>query len=349
MILNALSIDTHLKTELGRLYMLVGKEIVMLDETLRLLFEACKRKSTCHKPIDKVSYWIEEEHDWNKIEAETQHYCMFNNTLVIDAKYHKTTLDKKSKDFLSYFINQPRPDCILILQAPNVSIKPLHQLFQKLQDAHLVDIPMLKDKTFIQFIENRFKLENLRYHKAIPNFIAQLTHGNPLAARQCISQLSLLMQPEESIELTLVKQLLDDVALFPLYTFNEACIGGNSERAIRLLHLLHQSRTEPVLLLWWIVKMTRQLIELHHYLGHKNKFAQVCKALNIWSHQNELYFQACNRIPFPTLNSILQCCKHLDTQLKSHSNDHVWNNFEQIVLTFCEPNFPLSTHFRQDD
>jgi DNA polymerase III subunit delta len=349
MILNALTINAHLKTEPGRLYVLVGKETVMLDETLRLLYAACKTKSTCDKPLEKISFWIEEAHDWDKVALETHHYGMFSRTLVMDVKYHKTTLDSKIKVFLSDFINQPFPDCILILQSPYINIKLLHPLFHQAQDAHLVEIPMLKDKTLIQFIENRLRLEKLHYHKTIPNFIAQLTQGNPLAALQCISQLSLLIQPEQVIEIDLVKQLLQDVALFPLYTFTEACIEGNPERVVRLLHLLQQSRTESLLLLWWIVKITRQLIELQNNITQKYQFAQTCKSLTIWSNQTDLYLRACKRLSSQTLKNILNVCTELDTQLKSNTSDYIWDSFEQISLTFCDPSFPLSLSHTRDE
>jgi DNA polymerase-3 subunit delta len=341
MILNALNLSAHLKNGLGDLYVLTGKEVVLLDDTVKLLI-AAYTESNPQQPIQKVTLWIEESKDWEKLQSHTQHYSLFKSTLLINASYQKTSLDQQAKAWLTHYSSQPTADLLVILQAPNLNPKSLHALFQKTPRAHVVDVPMLKDQSFVQFIDKRLQQTKLQYHKTIPAFIGQLTQGNVLEAIQYINQLSLLVPPSQPIDIDLLTQLISDVALFPLYTFAESCVQGNTESTLRQLQRIQLTDTEPLLLLWWLTKITRQCLQMHHAINHKENLDETCKMLGIWSSQKQTYLKACQRLPTTLLKSILARCKQLDTLLKSNPPAYIWDQFEHIALSFCDPRFILS-------
>lgn len=336
MMLNALHLTPHLKQGLGSLYVVIGKEIVLLDDTVQLLAETYAKHHLA-QTIEKITVWIEDAKDWEKLTSYTQHYALFKSCLLIRASYQKTTLDQAAKAWLNHFSTQPFTDCIVILQAPHLNIKSLPSVFQNSAHAHTVDVPILKDQALLQFIEKRLQQAELQYHKNVPAFISQLTQGNVLEAVQYIQQLSLVVPASQPVDIDMLKQVVRDVALFPLYTFAETCIQGNTTSMLRQFQRLQQTDTEPLLLLWWLTKVTRQCLHLHHVMHHKENLDTACKTLGIWSSQKQSYLKACQRVSQALLISILKQCKILDTLLKSNPPVYIWDKLEQISLSLCEP------------
>lgn len=342
MIFHALRLMSHLKQRLGKLYLLLGKEALLLEDTKQLLIDTYAKQIDPLKPLEYTTLWLESASDWEKLYAHTQYDAMFPTTLIIKGKYAKSTLDQASKSLLIQTMQAPTTDLLILIEAPNLTLKTLQPMFQHVPDAHLIEIPLLKDQAYIQFIEKHLQQAHLTYQPGVPAFIAGLTQGNPLEAVQCIHQLSLLMDTSKPIALSLLSQLLQDVALFPLYTFCDTCIQGNTATMLRQLLRLKQLETEPLLLLWWITKMTRQLLHMHHGMAHQENIEEICKQLGIWSAQKQTYLNACKRLSPSLLKSILARCKQLDTLLKSAPPSNIWDQFEQLALSLCEPLFILS-------
>ncbi len=232
--------------------------------------------------------------------------------------------------FLEQATNATSPS-LFILQAPYLQAKSFAMLNQH-KHCHLIEIKPLKGHAFIQFIDTQLQQTKLAYTKDIPRLIANYTEGNLLAATQCINQLTLLSV--DSLNATHLETLLSDAAFFPLYALSDACLAGQPERILRILQQLRQTQTEPLLILWWLTKLTRQFYTLLSPLNNRETLQQRYQSLGIWSTQQSFYQQAMKRLSLETITTLFYACKQLDLAVKSNSTLSVWDKVEQMALMF---------------
>lgn len=322
-------LPSHLKHPLGQGYVFIGDEPVLMDHWVGLLIKAYTAQPSIH-PVEKKTCWIEEADDWRKLARETQQLSLFQTTPLLDARFYKKKLDPEGKVFLEQATNATSPS-LFILQAPYLQAKSFAMLNQH-KHCHLIEIKPLKGHAFIQFIDTQLQQTKLAYTKDIPRLIANYTEGNLLAATQCINQLTLLSV--DSLNATHLETLLSDAAFFPLYALSDACLAGQPERILRILQQLRQTQTEPLLILWWLTKLTRQFYTLLSPLNNRETLQQRYQSLGIWSTQQSFYQQAMKRLSLETITTLFYACKQLDLAVKSNSTLSVWDKVEQMALMF---------------
>jgi DNA polymerase-3 subunit delta len=321
------ALNLHLKKGLGSLYILTGECPLLLAETTTALIQAWGQ------PDPFQSFWLEVSSDWEELFTQTHYPSLFSPTQGFRARFHKKALDAASQKVLNTYASAPAPQTLVLIQAPDLPPTALNFLAQN-PSAHAIQIPPLKGSAFIKWIEQRLTQRGIRYDPDVPKAISHFTEGNTLAAHSSIELLDLLKTPT-AFTLKTVQNSLTDAAQFPLYALSEACLAGKLEHALRLLRNLQQQGSEPLLILWWLTKALRQLMELSQALKQGQPLSLAFKTLKIWSSQESLYIQAQKRLE-TRLSLLLKSARALDLSVKSNVNTKSWEQFERMVLMFCE-------------
>lgn len=330
-------LQNHLKKHLACLYLIIGKEIILVDRAADLIKQTAIHNKP-NEPIENTKVWLENNQDWETLYINMQYNPMFCSQEIIHAKYQKNAFDQETHSYLQKIINIYSENRLVILEAPNLNAKIFEKLFAHLPHAHLVHIAQFNQKTLIDYIKTLLTEACINYHNNVPRLIADFSQGNAIAAKQCINQCQLLFDSTKTLlDENFVLNILHDTAIFPLYTFVDTCIKGNLPLVLRQLKALQQNQTEPTLLLWWLNKITKQLLIIKYKLTNAENLSIICKELKIWQTQETLYKEACKRLCLESLKKIILYLGKIDMKIKSNFDTDVWDAFERVAITLCKP------------
>ncbi len=326
MILKPTSLSVHLKDHCLAIYLLTGPEQLLSDQAAIEIKQACRKLGS----IDEIKIDLSCASDWPKLTQSASNYSIFSEKVLVDARYDKKTLDAGALKQLINYANQRNTRSIIILRAPNLAPKALSTLSENAQIAHL-HFGSLTANALTQWIQNELKKNGIFYQSNVPAFIHQYSQHNLQACAQIIEKLS--MTHDLTIQLTCdqVMPHIIDQSEFSMYELADTCLGGDLSRALHILQRLREDRVQPTLILWVLTQEIRQLFELKHKLINTTMHL-ACRQQKIWPQRVALYEQSLARLSEKNIHTLLQDAQHLDEQIKSNLNQHIWHALEQWIM-----------------
>jgi DNA polymerase-3 subunit delta len=112
-----------------------------------------------------------------------------------------------------------------------------------------VDLPR-----FPLWLRSRLQAAGLKADDAAVELLAERTEGNLLAAKQEIDKLSLLLGEGARVDAAAVAASTGDSARFGVFQLTDAVTAGDATRSLRILDGLRAEGSEPVLVLWSLLR-----------------------------------------------------------------------------------------------
>lgn len=339
------TLTQHLKQTPGDFYCVTGKEPVLIDQTIQDLLTSMKQRAQASAtPLEKTNLWIESSKDWSSCFSNMQHYGLFANLNIIHVRYEKTNLDLETLKKLQTSFEERTPGTVFLLQAPALKATSFLNTLARSPTLHHIDCPRMNDATYRRYLLQQCEQAALNVAPQVPALLAQLTQGHLAQAVQCIRQLSLLSRPGEVIDERVLTQLLGDESLFPIYQWCDSCLQGDLASMMQQFNRLRQLNTEPILMLWWLTKLIRQLCSLHEQASRPEPISDhLWQTLGIWQHQKKIFLHALKKFTMKDLLTLLQRCQSLDVQLKTYQAQRAWDQLEVIALQLNQPNLRMSS------
>lgn len=309
---------------------LIGNDPYLLNEAALITIQNHPRYTKEYRPniLD-----INLPNDWTSLIYEANHYSLFESFVILDARYEKKSMDSSGKALLIEYLTTPNEHCLLLLRSPQIPAKSLKWLSDH-PNALVVQIQPLKDLGLKQWIERELTTRQIKFDPQVSTLIQDYTQGNMLATAQWIEKLALLINPGESVTLSMIKEQLTDQSNFELYDLTEACLEANAEKALRLLQQARLKRTEPTLILWVLIQEIRLLIQLKHLLKQSIPIEKAASELKIWTSRVRLYGKANSRLKIESLYHLLEKCQQGDDLIKSTQSPQIWYVFDEIIMAF---------------
>ena len=321
------ALEQQLKKKLHAVYLLTGQDHYLLNDAAQCIKTAWRGQHAC----DEKKIWLNTKADWMSLFDEANSYSMFSETVLIDASLDKKSMDAAEKKMLQHYMQHINPRCLVLIRAPHVPNKQL-QLLTNNEHTLLVQAYPFSAQELQRWITLALSRHNLEYTKEIPALIHQFTQGNMLACAQVIEKLTLVASGKPLTQ-EIVREQLSDQCDYQLYELADACLASNVEKALHLLRLARQNRTEPTLILWLLSQEIRQLTQLCHLRNQSIPLALACAQLNIWPQRARSYELALKRLSLVSLYELLQRCQHIDNQIKSNQNAMIWHEIERVALS----------------
>lgn len=320
----------HLQKKMHFFYVLQGNDHYLLNDAAVTIKHAWRQRGE----TDEKILYINSAADWDVFHNEANSYSLFYDQVLLDIRFEKKAIDAVGKAIIHEYLNDINQQCLVILHATAV---PAKQMLWLSHHAHviLVQAAPMTGYALEAWIGQQLKTRSIRYPQEAPALIHQYTHGNMLASAQLIEKIALIADDTRGISLEDVKAQLIDHCEYQLYELADACLSANALKALHLIRLACNNRTEPTLLLWLLTQEIRQLILLSHKVKQNMSFSTACSQQKIWPQRAHLYEKTMARVPLVKLYQLLQLSKQLDEQIKSNQNLQIWNGLEQIALGIC--------------
>jgi DNA polymerase-3 subunit delta len=161
--------------------------------------------------------------------------------------------------------------------------------------------------------------------------LAERGEGNLLALAQDIEKLALLYPPG-NIEVDDIASVISDSARFDVFILIDAAVAGDGLRVMRIMNGLKQEGTEPILVLWGIVREVRMLALVAHAIALKENKDEVLRRNGVWPRRIPLVTKALQRHDTEYWQSLLKSAYEVDKIIKGAAVGNVWDELESLVL-----------------
>jgi len=328
MLIKQQALKQHLKSKLNPVYLLIGQDNYLINESQRLIKAQIKATHHC----DESRITLQTVSDWQQLNEEAHSYSLFSETMIIEASYEKKTLDVDGKRFLTEYLKSINSRCFIILQAPQLQAKTLQWLSSNNQ-ATIVQSFALDAEGMKQWLNAQLREQGMTLPHDVSELIIQYTKGNMLATSQFVEKISLTYPEAAVLTADMALEHLSDQSEHSLYELIDSLLLGKSEFALQLLRKAAQTKTEPTLALWMFTQDLRNLSQLQFRINNGVDLQTACDQLGIWSQKQRLYQVALKRLSQRLIQSLLMYCQLLDERIKSNSQELVWLSLENLALS----------------
>ncbi len=321
----------QLQQSLAPIYHIHGDEL-LLQQDARQLIHAVAKKSNIN---NKQSILITSDTDWNHIGAQLIQTGLFADKQLFDCQHPTGKFDKSAVTVLTEYCQRPNHDNILVISTPKLTKAQLNTKFYKMLTQHSVSVKLwpVSIAQLPTWIKKRSQPYGLSWETEAIKQLAELTEGNLITTHQTIEKLR-LAYPNGRITASLLRDMISDQQHFSIYDLTDAALLGNTAKTLQILHSLRDAHTEPVLILWNVIRQLRILVP---YAVDVERGLSITQAIqSAWSSQKAGLQAALQRLNSQSILRLIEQCCELDPVIKGAKAGNFWQQCEQLLLNWCQ-------------
>ena len=154
MIIAQNAVDTHLKKGCMPVYMVLGQEPYLFQQTV-LSIKKAFRAATSSMPVsdqddgkcEETVADINQSQDWVENIQQANTYSLFSEYQLLDLRFAKKTLDTTAKTTIQSYLDKPNLRALLLIQAPELPFKQL-QAFHSHPHMGIIQVQTLAAPAF---------------------------------------------------------------------------------------------------------------------------------------------------------------------------------------------------------
>ncbi len=319
------------------LYLLSSDEPLLLRDWLDTARKSMKQEGF----EDIQNYTADTGFDWQEMLYESDMPTLFadKKCRIIRIPNGKPGL-QGAKIIQSLCQNLPQ-DCVFIFVIPKLdrAIKN-SSWFKRVQQAgEIVELKPVYLNHLPDWIMQRARQKSLHIDAQSAAFLAERTEGNLLAADQELEKLSIRFADASELTFETIEQSVAQSSRYNNFVLVDACLAGNTQRAMKVLNSLVAEGYVTTQLLWALQSTLEQLVRLKQAQVSARLGAQLWQSLRIWSSKQRLYLAALARMELDQIERLLQSCATLDRIGKGQQDasypDMDWLQMKTLIAEFC--------------
>ncbi len=321
----------------ARLYIVIGEDYVQKNQVIATLKSSWQKQLfeyDADVDIERHRIYLETVKDWQYLHELTQTHSLFSQYKFIEMIYEKKNLEAEANNFIQSYLNCTHTDDLLILHSSTLSQAAVKA---HLNHSGITVIQCLKPNitTVTKWLYTELKHITPFFDDKIPELIQQYTANNLLAAQQILDKLSLIIDKDEVLDVSIVHQHLLNQCHYHIFELEEACLLKDSKRVLDILRQTEVNKSEETLVLWHFSQLIRCLLILIEVRQNSKNFKQQAQDLKIWSHRIPLYHNVIAEFDYSFLKKLLEACMRLDKCIKTNQIFLLWPRLECIGLSLC--------------
>jgi len=327
------ALDSHLAKPLAGLYIITSDEHLLALEAADKIRKAARQQGLSEREV----LVVERSFKWNELLAANQSQSLFGDRKLIELRIPTGKPGKDGGKALQEYAAAPSPDNVTLITLPKLDWQTQKAAWvASLQAAGVwIDIPLIERAQLPAWLGTRLAAQKQSASRECLDFIADRVEGNLLAAHQEIRKLALLY-PEGQLSFEQVHDAVLNVARYDVFKLNEAMLGGDAARLVRMLEGLKGEGEALPLVLWAVAEEIRTLLKLKAGVEQGRPLPQLMKEARIWGPRERLIAPALRRLRLSTLEEALQEAAQIDKMVKGlraklHSGDP-WDAMLQLGL-----------------
>ena len=310
------------------LTLICGNEPLLLEERLNEI-----RAELRNAGFDEhVRHSDDAIKDWEALFADAGSASLFSAKRLLELRLVSGKPNAAAGKALARYCATPNPDLALIVIAGALDKTARKAAWVQActKIGRLIECPALPPARLPAWLNQRIHQLGAKLDPEAAERLAAYVEGNLLAAQQQIALLALLY-PKQTIRLAEVERLGVDQAQFSPFALADACLAGQPERSLRILHSLRRSQVAALVVLRILEREVRLLTRIH--AAGRNAPLQ---KFGVWSSRIGLVQKARQRLSYGRCRQLLSACATLDLQAKGAlPAGDLWHELERVVLGVC--------------
>jgi len=319
-------LGAHLEKSLIPLYLISGDEILLVEESGDQIRAAARNDGYEEREVFNTS----RSFHWESIAHTCMNLSLFSAKRLIEIRLPTAKPGTEGGKVLVALASKLPPSTIILIFCPKMDAATQKTVWvNSLEKAGVwINIRAIEPSELPAWIEARMKMRGLLPEPTAVQSLADRVEGNLLAASQEIEKLLLLRGPGP-VDLQSIESSVADNARFDLYALSNACLAGETARAVRIFYSLRATGAELPLLLWVLVRELRSLATIESGLA------------GVWEPRRSLLQQAAKRLGIRKSELLLQESAYVDRCIKGSALRDPWGAMLQLIHDFSAPVNPL--------
>jgi DNA polymerase-3 subunit delta len=307
------AIDGHLAKTLAPLYVITSDEFLLALEVADKIRRVAKTQGFLEREI----LTVERSFKWGALLAANQSQSLFGDKKLIDLRIPTGKPGKDGGAALQEYVTNLSPDNLTLITLPKLdwATQKAAWVGSLQQAAVYIDIPLVERAQLPNWISQRLSAQAQSADRQSLDFIADRVEGNLLAAHQEIQKLGLL-HPPGKLSFEAIHDAVLNVARYDVFKLNEAMLGGDVARLVRMLDGLRGEGEALPLVLWAVAEELRTLLKLKSGMAQGRPLGVLLKEYRIWGPREKLMEPALRRVTLATLQAALQEAAQVDKMVK---------------------------------
>ncbi|GJL81044.1 MAG: DNA polymerase III subunit delta [marine bacterium B5-7] len=334
----------------ARCFLLHGAEPLLVEESKDLIRAHFSERG--YTDINRLS--VETGFDWDALSVSSRSLSLFSDRRAIELRLPTGRPGDKGAAFLRTYAEESADDSILVVIAGKLDKKILSAMWCKVFADHglVVDCGSIPPLRLPGWIEQRFVAQGVTCQAGVSERLAYYVEGNLLAADQEVRKITLTLPQGTELDISRLEASLADHARFNVFAFIDACVAGQAARSLRILNSLRREGVEPVMMVWALVRETRNLLLIAGDIKSGVPRQEAFSRHRVWSSRAPMVMAALKRLGINRLTATHRRAARLERIAKGHARDYqrgtdasvFWFEFEQVALALCGvkslPSFP---------
>ena len=327
--IQANQVQSHLKKNLARCYLVSGDEHLLVAETLDAIRAAARDKGFTSRDLHIASTAF----DWSSLRNSTANLSLFAERRIVELRLPTGKPGRDGSAAIVELVAETGPELMLIVVASKLDRSNQAAKWVKALDAAGVTVTIwpIGPRELPGWIGERMRRAGLQPDREAVAMIADRVEGNLLAAGQEIEKLRLLhgAGPLSSAD---VSAAVQNSSRFDVFKLGDAALAGDARRAVKILSGLQAEGIEPVIVVWSLTRELRTLASLADLMAGGASLASAMQKARVWSSREALVRACVARHQRSDLHRLLKACSQADRAAKGQLQADPWQVVMPIIL-----------------
>lgn len=322
-------LDAALKKSLLPIYIVSGDEHLLVQEACDSLRLAARAQGFS----ERERLYADNQFDWNQLLSSASSMSLFAEKKIIELHIANGKPGTEGSKALVEYVQRLPEDNLLILVLPKLDRNSTKSKWMTSLEkvGAFVQVWPVSAHQLPQWLQARLKQAGLSADHAAVEMLATRVEGNLLAAQQEIEKLKLLA-PDGIVSAQLLANVVANSARYDVFGLVDKALQGDARGAVRSLQGLRGEGSEPLALLWAIVREIRTLIQVNQGTEGGSNFDWAAKKAGVWDNRKGLVKTALARLRGPELDLLLRKANGIDRAIKGMRKAEPWDELLDLVL-----------------
>lgn len=312
-------------------YLVAGDEPLQKMEAVDAIRAYCKQQGLLERQI------IEEAGSSNPLTDQAGTMSLFAESRLLEWRFDKS-IKKAHGEFIQSFINS-EPQDVLLITAPKLSSEKRLAWYKTLEQKGLVvEAWPVPAERLGSWLSTRARKLGVALEPDALATLIERCEGNLLAAQQDLQMLSLLSdgQPVSSDN---IKEYVGDNARYSVYELSDACLSGQTDRALRMLATLQAEGVYPLVPINQLLRECQLLADWAEQMAQGETLANIMQSQRVWPKRQKILQVAMSKGSVKKWYALVQRLTYLDKSAKGQADADVWQELAHVVclMTNCNP------------
>ena len=271
--------------------------------------------------------------NWDLLLAAGSDLSLFSERKLIDLRLLAAKVDEAAREALKQYLDNPNPDNLLLVASPRIDKQSQNTKWFKALEARALFCPVwpVNEQQLPGWLAQRLKRLGLEADADAIGVLCDKVEGNLLAAAQEVEKLRILCEGEK-LDVRTVLGAVEDSSRYSIFSLTDACLAGNTERALKILTHLQAEGEECLFILNMLCREIRNLSAMLADLAQGHNMHGVLQNHRVWSNRTQIVTRALEHHSQNSLLRLLERARRVDQSVKGLLDLNPWDELTDLVI-----------------